>query len=265
LKILVCIKQVPDPEHFYKLTIDPQTGSINRGELPAITNPHDRHALEEALRKKEQYGGTVSVLTMGPPKARECLEDALAMGADQGAILSDSSFGGTDTLSTARILSYGIRQLGDFDLIICGNETVDGATGQVPAQLAQFLNIPHVTHVRKIEIVDEKTACIQRSIEGGYLMIEVKLPALVSVQKKINTCRLPTVMGIMEAAEKEIIDLGPVVCDAFATEKIDACESPTRVVEVFESPLKKNAQMLKGEPEEIARQLVLRLHELEAL
>jgi electron transfer flavoprotein beta subunit len=265
LKIIVCIKQVPDPEHFYKLTVDSQTGSINRGELPAITNPHDRHALEEALRKKEQYGGMVSVLTMGPSKARECLEDALAMGADRGAILSDHSFGGTDTLSTARILSYGIRQLGDFDLIICGNETVDGATGQVPAQLAQFLNIPHVTHAIKVELTDEKTACVRRSIEGGYLTIEVKLPALVSVQKKINTCRLPTVMGIMEAADKEIIDLGPVVCDAFESDKVDACESPTRVVEVFESPLKKNVEMLEGEPEKVARQFILRLHELEAL
>lgn len=256
---------MPDPEHFYKLKVDPLTGSINRGELPAITNPHDRHAIEEALRKKDQHGGTVSVLTMGPSKARECLEDALAMGADRAAILNDPSFGGTDTLSTARILSYGIRQMGDFDLILCGNETVDGATGQVPAQLAEFLNIPHVTHARKIEIVDEKTACVHRSVEGGYLTIEVMLPALVSVQKKINTCRLPTVMGIMEAADKEIIDLGPAVCDSLASDKVDSCESPTRVVEVFESPLKRNAHILKGEPEEVAKQLILRLHELEAL
>jgi len=267
LNIIVCIKQVPDPEHFDKISIDPGTGSIQREGIPSITNPLDRNAIEEALRKKEEFGGTVTVLTMGPPQAKKSIEDALAMGADVGAILCDGAFAGADTLSTACVLSGGIRSLGDFDLILCGSETVDGATGHVAAQLAEFLNIPHVTFARRINVINEETAIVERSIENGYLRVEVKLPAVISVLKSINKYRLPTVMGIMEAAGKEIVELGHSACElvGITGDEIGLKGSPTRVLEVFESPQRRNVEMIGGKPEEIARRLVRRLYELEAL
>jgi len=267
LHIIVPVKQVPDPEHFEKITLNRETGSINRAGVPSITNPLDRHALEEALRQKETAGGKITALTMGPPQARKVIEDALAMGADEGALLCDPLFAGADTLATARTLSAGIRSMGAYDLILCGNDTVDGATGQVPAQIATFLNIPHVTYVRKLDILDGGKAVAERKVEGGYLKVEVVLPAVVSVLKEINDYRLPTVMGIMEAAGKQIREITASVCREFGAdeEKLGSKGSPTRVADVFESGLKRKVAIITGEPEEIARALVKKLRKLEAI
>lgn len=258
LNIVVCIKQVPDPEHFDRITLDPATGAIRRAGVPSITNPLDRHAIEEALSIRERCGGTVSVITMGPPQAKKSLEDALAMGADRGVLLCDPAFAGADSLATARVLAVGIRALGPFDLILCGNESVDGATGQVTPQLAEFLDIPHVTCARKLTLSGEEAALVERAIEGGYLRVEVTLPAAISVLKGINRYRLPTAMGIMAAADKEIIEWGCSVCEP-------APISPTQVTEVFESSLKRTVTMLTGEPEAVAGELLKRLREMEAL
>lgn len=267
LDIVVCIKQVPDPEYFDKITLDASTGTIRRAGVPVITNPADRHAVEEALRIREAFGGTVTVLTMGPPSARKSVDEALAMGADRGAVLCDAAFAGADTLATARILSGGIELLGRYDLILCGNETVDGSTGQVPAQVAEFLGLPHTTYARKIDLIDERRAVIERAVEGGHLRVEVELPAVVAVLKGINTYRLPTVMGIMEAAGREVLELGCSACESLgmASCEMGLAGSPTRVAEVFESPRRRRAEMFAGEPQEIARQLLRRLHRLDAL
>jgi electron transfer flavoprotein beta subunit len=267
MQIIVPIKQVPDPEHFDKIAVDFHTGSINRMEIPSITNPLDRHALEEALLMKEQFGGEVYALTMGPPQARRAIEDALAMGADKGAILNDPLFAGSDTLATARVLSAGIRRLGRFDLVICGNDTVDGATGQVPVQLAEFLNVPHVTHVRKVDVIGVDRVMVERSIEGGYLRIELRLPAVISVLKSINKYRLPTVSGIVEAAEKEIIELDASLCKEFGITDNDlgVNGSPTKVFEVYESSLRRDIEIITGEPTDVAKKLVRRLRKLEAI
>jgi len=267
IDITVCIKQVPDPEYFDKITLDPSTGTIRRRGIPVITNPTDRHAVEEALRIRDEFGGSVTVLTMGPPQARKSIDEALAMGADRGAILCDQAFAGADTLSTAYILSGGINLLGRYDLILCGNETVDGSTGQVPAQIAEFLNLPHTTHARKLDMIDDRRAVIERVIEGGHLRIEIELPAVVAVLKEINTYRLPTVMGIMEAAQKEVLELGCPACESLG---MNSCDmglegSPTRVAEVFESPQRRRVEMIAGEPQAIAKQLVRRLRQLDAL
>ena len=267
LQIIVCIKQVPDPDYFYRITIDPQTGLIDRKAIPSITNPHDRHALEEALRKKEGLGGTVSVLTMGPLQARKSLEDALAVGADRGAIVCDPACQGADTLVTARILSIGVRRLGDFDLILCGNTTADGATGQVPPQLAELLGVPHVTHATDLRLIDKHTAFVTRKIEGGYLKIELQLPAVVSVLKSINTYRLPTAMGIVEAANKEIIEMACCDCEAFGltSYEMGLKGSPTQVAEIFETDKKRKVEFLQGNPEEMASHLIKKLRQLEAI
>lgn len=267
MDIVVCIKQVPDPESFDKITLDPDTGTIRRAGIAAITNPVDRHAMEEALRIREQWGGTVTVVTMGPPQARQSIEDALAMGADRGAILCDQVFAGADTLATSCVLAGGIRLLGRFDLVLCGNESVDGATGQVPAQIAEFLHVPHVTHVKRIEVLNEQKAVVDRVVEGGRLRIEVSFPTVMAVVKEINAYRLPTVMGILDAARKEIIDMG---CQSCESAGVALCDmglpgSPTRVAGVFESSRRRTAEMLTGEPREIAAKLVRRLRQLDAL
>ena len=265
--IVVNIKQVPDPDHFGKLSVDCRTGSISREGVPLVTNPVDRHAIEEALRIKEKLGGIVSVITMGPPQARKAIEDALAMGADRGAILCDPLFAGSDTLSTARILSAGIRSFGDVDLVICGNETVDSATGQEPPQLAEFLNVAHVTHVRKIEALSAESIIVERVVEGGFLRVEAKLPAVISILRSTNTFRLPSVMGIMEASEKEIRELDASVCRKFdiCDDKLGLKGSPTRVLTVVESTTNRNASMITGEPEDVAKQLVEKLRELQVI
>jgi electron transfer flavoprotein beta subunit len=267
LDIIVCIKQVPDPEYFDRITLDPATGTIRRTGIPVITNPSDRHAVEEALRIRDEFGGSVTVLTMGPPQARKSIDEALAMGADRGAVLCDHAFAGADTLSTAYILSGGIHLLGRYDLILCGNETVDGSTGQVPAQVAEFLNISHTTYARRIDMIDDRRALVERVVENGYLRVEVELPAVIAVLKGINTYRLPTVMGIMEAAQKEVLEMGCPACESLG---MNSCDmglegSPTRVAEVFESPQRRRVEMLTGEPQDVAKQLVRRLRQLDAL
>ncbi len=265
--IIVAIKQVPDPDHFDGLSVDHRTGSISREGVPLITNPLDRHALEEALRIKERLGGTVSVITMGPPLARKTIEDALAMGADRGAILCDPLFAGSDTLATARIVSAGIRSFGDFDLIVCGNDTIDSATGQVPPQLAEFLNVAHVTHVRRIEVLGIDRIMVERVVEGGVLRVAVKLPAVISVLKTINTFRLSSVMGIMEAAGKEIRELDASVCRQFGIgdDELGLRGSPTRALSVVESTMKRKTTMMTGEPEAVAKILVTQLRELQVI
>jgi electron transfer flavoprotein beta subunit len=267
MNIVVCIKQVPDPDFFDKIAIDPSTGTIRRTGIPVITNPLDRHALEEALRIRDRFGGTVTTVTMGPPQARKSLDDALAVGADRGALLCDTTFAGADTLATACALSGGIRSLGPFNLILCGNETVDGATSQVPAQLAEMLDIPHVTHARKIVLNGDGRAFVERVVENGFLKVEVILPAVIAVLNKINTYRLPTVMGIMEAMGKEILNLDCTACESSGIDIDDLGfgGSPTRFVGMSEAAQTRKVELISGEPKEIAKSLVKKLRHMDAL
>jgi len=268
LNIIVCVKQVPDPEYSDQITIDPKTGSIHRTGIPSITNPLDRHAIEEALRIKEAFGGVLTVLTLGPSQARKSIEEALAMGADRGAILCDPNFAGADTLLTAYLLSNGIRAIGNFDLILCGNETTDGGTRQVPPQLAEFLDIPHVTHARKILLTDTKRVIVERTVENGYLKIDLRLPALIAVLKSINQYRLPTAMGIMEATKKEIIEFGSPICQSGSSLEggyIGSLGSATKMIEIFEPLQRRSIEIIGGPPNEAAQKLVKRLRDLQVL
>ncbi|MBI2909869.1 MAG: electron transfer flavoprotein subunit beta/FixA family protein, partial [Chloroflexi bacterium] len=260
LSIIVCIKQVPDPEHFSKISLDPATGNILREGVPTVINPLDRHALEEALRLKEKFSGAVVVLTMGPLQAKEALETALAMGADEAVLLCDPGFAGADTLATAFTLSLAMKKVG-FDLVLCGDETIDSGTGQVGPQLAEFLNVPHVAHATALQFPSEHELVARCALERGHLKVAVALPAVVAVAKGINEPRLPTVLGIMTAMQKGVAlwDCGtlgadPGVCGAAA--------SPTRVVGVFESRADRKREILTGAPEEAVKKAVARLREL---
>jgi len=264
LNIVVCIKQTPDPEHFSKITIDPTRGTIQREGIPSVINPLDRHALEEGLRLREKFSGKVTAISMGPPQAREVLELALAMGVDEAILLCDKAFAGADTLATAYPLAGAIKKCGTIDLVICGNMSVDGATGQVGPQLAELLDIPHITFVSNVEFRGRRSLVVKRELEYGYLKTEVELPVLLCVVKSINEYRLPTVIGIMEAMRKEIKTWA--ACDIEATsETIGLAGSPTVVTNIYERKVERKREILKGTPEEMARQTAAKLHELGVL
>ena len=180
MNIIVCIKQVPDTT---KVKIDPETNTLVREGVESIINPFDIYALEEAIRLKEKIGGNVTVLTMGPPQAAEVLREAIAMGADDVYLLSDKAFAGADTLATSYTLSKGIEKVGQFDLIICGKQTMDGDTAQVGSEIAQKLGIPVVTYVSKIEDIENGQIKLKRMVEDGYEVIETETPLLMTVIK----------------------------------------------------------------------------------
>ena len=259
LNIIVCIKQVPDPREFSKITIDPVRKTIVREGIPSIINPLDKNALEEALRIREKYGGKVVVLSMGPPQALEACREALAFGADEAVLLCDKLLAGSDTLATAYALSKAVRRLEPYSLILCGNETVDGGTGQVPPQLAEFLGIPHVTRVRRIKLIDNE-AIVESMMEYGYRIVKVKLPAVLAVVREINTPRTLSVFGIVSASSKKISQW--CVSDIEADVSMVGLEgSPTRVTDVFTPEVKRRCEVFKGPVEDAVRQALRKLHE----
>lgn len=264
MDIVVCVKQVPDPEQFSKITLDPVRGTIRREGIPSVMNPLDKHAIEEALIIRDKFGGRVTAVSMGPSQAKETLQEALAMGADEAVLLCDRSLGGADSLATAYPIADAIRHIGNFDVILCGNETVDGATAQVGPQLAEFLEIPHATHVTAIEFTSEKSWTVKRAIERGYMKVVLELPALIAVLKEINQPHLPSVVDIMSAASKTINEWG---CSnlTLAAPIIGLGGSPTKVVGNFEQDIRRGKDILKGQEVEVVRKAIKRLKELGAL
>jgi len=264
LDIIVCIKQVPDPEQFSKITLDPVRGTIRREGIPSVINPLDKHAIEEALRIRERFVGRVTAISMGPPQAKEALQEAMAMGVDEAVLLCDRALAGADTWATAYPLAEAIKKIGRFDVVLCGNETVDGATAQVGPQLAELLDIPHVTHVTAIEFASERSWVIKRAIERGYMKVALELPALIAVLKEINQPRLPSVIAIMEAAGKEISNW---VCRdmGLAETMVGLGGSPTQVVGTFEQEVKRAREIIQGSEAEVAKKAVRRLKELGVL
>lgn len=258
MHIVVCIKQVPDPS---QARIDRETGMVIREGVDKITNPFDLYALEEALRIKESEGGQVTALSMGPPAAAEVLRDAIAMGVDHGVLLSHREFAGADTLATSYTLAQAVRKLEDVSLIICGKQAVDGDTAQVGPGLAANLDIPHVTQVRKLQEITEALLVVERLTETGYEVIEVSLPAVITVVKEINEPRLPGLRGMMRAKKAEIPVWGPEDLGIEAG-RIGLKGSPTQVWRTFEPIRYHKGEMLTGAPTEQAAALWERLRSL---
>ncbi len=264
MNIVVCVKQVPDPEQFSKITLDPVRGTIRREGIPSVMNPLDKHAIEEALIIREKFGGRVTALSMGPTQAKETLQEALAMGCDDAVLLCDRSLGGADSLATAYPLADAIRHICQFDVVVCGNDTVDGATAQVGPQLAEFLEIPHVTHVTGIEFTSERSWIVKRAIERGYMKVALELPALITVLKEVNQPRLPSVIDIMSAASKPINEWACTNL-SLAAPIIGLGGSPTKVVGSFEQDIRRGKDILKGPEAEVVGKAIKRLKELGAL
>ena len=258
MKIIVCLKQVPES---LDVRIDPETKRIVREGVKSIINPYDTYAVEEGIRLKERFGGEVISISMGPPQAEEALKEAIAMGVDDGILLTDKKFAGSDTLATSYTLSCGIKKIGNFDIIICGRETLDGSTGQVGPEVAEFLNIPYVTYVSKIENISEDVMECIRLMEDHYEKVKVKLPVLITVVKEINEPRIPSLKGLLKAKKAEIKKL--------TAEQIGGDEkffgqdgSPTRVVDVWTQELKKEGKVIEGEAEDLAEEIVKQLKEM---
>ncbi len=257
MEIIVCAKQVPDTN---EVKIDPVKGTLIREGVPSILNPDDATALEAALRLRDQQGGCVSVLSMGPPQACYMLRECMAMGADEAYLLSSRAFGGADTCATSTTLAAGVRRIGLFDILFAGRQAIDGDTAQVGPQLAQRLGIPSVTYVQRIRSVMKDTAVVERQLEDGYEVVEVRLPCLLTCVKELCEPRYMTVRGIVEAYEKEItvwnerdVALDPAECGLNA--------SPTQVLRSFTPPQKGRGERLEGTVPEMARALVSRLND----
>jgi len=247
MEILVCIKQVPGTT---QVQINPDTGTLIREGVEAIVNPFDEYAIEEALRIKEKLGGTVTVITMGPPQADSALRKALAMGADNAVLVSDRAFAGSDTWATSYTLSRAIKKLGKTDLIICGKQAIDGDTAQVGPGVAEMLDIPFVAWVRKVEEISAEKIKVERLMEDGYEVIEMALPALITVVKEINEPRLESLKGKMKAKKAEIKTITRNDIDA-EDEKLGLKGSPTNVLRSFIPERKSGGKKLKGEAPEL--------------
>ena len=255
MNIIVCIKQVPDTTD---IRINPETNTLMREGVESIVNPFDMYAIEEALRIREQHGGQITALSMGPPQAEAALREAIAMGVDEGILVSDRAFAGSDTWATSYTLARAIAKKGDIDLVLCGKQASDGDTAQVGPGIAVHLDLPQVTYVRKIEELEAKRIVAERLLETGYEVIECELPCVLTVVKEINEPRLPSLKGKMSARKAEIqvwtaedIGADPV--------KIGLDGSPTKVVRIFSPQPRKGGEMLDGEPAEQVAALVERL------
>ena len=252
MNIVVCIKQVPGTT---EIKIDPHTNTLVREGVPSIINPFDCYALEEAVRLRERCGGKVTVISMGPPQAEEALRETISLGADETILLSDRAFAGSDTWATAYVLSRAMTRIADYDVIICGRQTLDGDTGQVGPGLSEMLGIPFVAYVSGVDEIRDGYIRVQRMVEEGYETIEMALPAVITVVKEINVPRLPSLRGSMKAktAQIPVWSAGDIGVEE---DKAGIAGSPTRVVKVFFPRRERKSQMLQGSTEEQVDKLI---------
>jgi len=243
MNIIVCIKQVPSTN---EVRLDPETFTIIRDGKQSVINPFDTYALEEAVRIKEQLGGTVTVLSMGIPATERLLRDALSRGADQAILLTDRAFAGADTLATSYTLSLGVEQAGSYDLILCGRMAVDGDTAQIGPELAETLGIPHIADVKEILAIDGQELTCRKVMDGGEQELTVHLPALLTVVKDINMPRLPSIPGIKfsQDAPCTIFGAADILAD---TGRTGLNGSPTQVIRTFTPERQGRAEEILGD------------------
>lgn len=260
MRVVVCIKQVPNTT---EVKINPKTNTLIREGVESIINPFDMYAIEEAIRLKEKFNAETYVITMGPPQAESALREAVSMGIDNAILVSDKAFAGSDTWATSLTLAKTIEKIGNVDLIICGKQASDGDTAQVGPGIAAHLDIPQATYVNHIKQLnlEEKWIEVSRLLESGFEILQVKLPALITVVKEINEPRTPSLKGKMRAKSIQI----PV----FTNKELQIPEnmvglngSPTQVVEIFTPSHKVGGKIYQGEPEEIVEQFINEIKDL---
>jgi len=260
MKIVVCLKPAPDPKRWDDIQLDPVTKALKREGISSVLGPLDKRALEEGLQIRERHGGNVAVMAMAPPSAKANLVEALAMGADEACLLSDRAFAGSDTWATSVVLSRGIGKMGNFDLILCGSYSLDGSTGHVGAQLAELLGICNVGQVVGVQKIEDGKLYTKSLVESGYRVLETPLPALITVAREINTPRFTSLLGVIEAESKPLktwsaADLG------ISPEEVGLVGSPTQTADIFLPEMKRRAEMLRGEPEKMVREIVRKIRQ----
>lgn len=259
MHIVVCVKQVPDTKI---IKINPKTNTLDRRSAPAILNPYDAHAVQEAVKiRKMVGGGTISVLSMGPPQATAVIKKSIEIGADKGYLISDRAFAGADTLATSYALSKALERIEKeepVDLVICGLHAIDGDTGQVGPGIARRMDIPPVTNV--IEVLEfnekEKTVLIKRKLAKGYELIQAQYPCLLTVAKEINEIEYSPMPNMIRAARYE-----PIIWSVNDLENVEKTQlglkgSPTIVGKMFTPPKPEGGKRLEGSSDEQVKQLI---------
>jgi electron transfer flavoprotein alpha/beta subunit len=258
LRIVVCVKAVPDPKEASNIRIDPVTRTLLRCDIPLVMNPLDKHAMEAALQLKEQLNAAITVLSMGPPPAGNIVKECLALGADQGILLCDQACGGADAYATAYALAQGIERIGSYDVVFCGMASSDSGTEWVGPEIATFLRLPVVTRVKEIVEHDGEWWKVRASLENGYRLVQVELPAVLTVTRELNTPRPLSFSGIVKARKKEITEWG--IDDLGVPEGFVGLRgSPTIVSNMTTQESKRQVEMIAGTREEKAELLIQRL------
>lgn len=252
MDILVCIKQVPGSTN---VAVDPVTGVLKRDGIQSKMNPYDLYAIEIALQLTEKYGGTVEVITMGPPQAKSVIIEAICMGAVRGTVLSDRRFAGADVLATAYTVSQGIRKAGKFDLIICGKQTTDGDTAQVGAEVAEFLNLPNVANVLSVKDLCGDKIILSASQDDKVVDMSVALPCLISVDGDINTPRLPSYKVKKTVTDDMISFLSLDDFDDGNAKNYGLSGSATQVERIFSPEKNSEKHTIDGTPQEQSDEL----------
>lgn len=252
MKILVCIKQVPGSNN---VEVDPVTGVLKRDGVKSKMNPYDLYAIEEALSVCEKFGGRVDAITMGPPQSKEILVEAISMGASGGVILSDRKFAGADVLATAYTISQGIKNLGDYDIIICGKQTTDGDTAQVGAEIAEFLALPNVSNVLSVDNICDESIELTASLDEQIVKMKVKTPCVISVDGDINSPRLPS-YKVKQSVTDDMIKV--LTFDDFEDKNPDnygLSGSATQVQRIFPPEKRSEKCVFEGSAEEKTEKL----------
>jgi len=255
VNIAVLVKPVPNPEEYHLITIDPETKRLNRGAVPSIVNPADKSALEQALKLKEAHGGEVVIYAMAPPDGQEKLRECLAMGADKAYLVSDRAFGGADTWATAYTLAEAVKQTGEYDLILSGNESADGATGHVPTQVGEFMGWSHLTTVKAVELLQEGSLKVMQKREGGEAEFKVTLPAVLGMTRDCQNPRYTSAMGIIKSKKKPLTVMGRDDLE-LVDENLGLPGSPTQAGEIFTPETGRNCQEIAGSADETAAEIL---------
>ena len=242
LNILVCVKQIPDID---LVKMDPETGNLIRAGVPTLTNPLDLNALEAAVQVKERYGGKITLITMGPPAAESTLRECLAVGGDEAVLISGRAFGGADTLATSYSIAAAAGMLGRFDLIFCGKESLDGATGQMASQLAERFDASQISCCLSIEELADSRIRATRALEKGRQLVEATLPCLITVEKDNFFGRLPNLEAYLAAKKAEITVCGENDIDGLDPQKIGVPGSGTIVPKIYPPELPEPGQIIR--------------------
>ena len=260
LKIVVCVKAVPDPKEADKIKIDPVTKTLPRHDIPLVINPLDRHALEAALQLKERFGANITVLSMGPPAAGNVVKESLALGAEHGILLSDPAFAGADAFATAYTLAKAVEKVGPVDVVFCGMASSDGSTEWVGPEIAAILKLPVVTMVKELVGCEGDTWQVKSKIEDGYRLVQVKLPAVFTVTRELNIPKTLSFSGIIKARSKEITQWGLGDMNLME-DAVGLKGSPTIISNLTNIEIKREVKIIEGTTEEKAERLIQKLSE----